>query len=339
MLRFTTAALALTLGCSAFAQSSDPTLTFDVATIKPAAPPAAVDGKRTIRMGPSGGPGTADPGQINYSFMNLHQLITAAWGLKTYQVTGPATIDSERFEITAKVPRGASKEDVKVMLQNLLKTRFGLKYHNDKKEMAVYALVPGKNGPKLTESADQSDPSAAPPVAPPSEGGPTATAGPPPPPDPQRMKMGPDGMPAMLGRPGGFNVAMMMTPNGARMKMGGKQVTLSQLSDTLSNQLDKPAVDMTGLTKRYDITLDFAPDMGAMQSKSGGMMPLGPPPGGGEMHGAGPGPGDGPRAANPEDAATLFTALQEQLGLKLEPKKAPVELLVVDDVSKSPTEN
>ena len=339
MLRLTTAALSLTLICSAFAQSTDPTLTFEVATIKPAAPPSMTGGRVAIRMGPSGGPGTADPGQINYTFMNLHQLIAMAWGLKNYQVTGPSTIDTDRYEITAKVPRGATKDDVKVMLQNLLKSRFGLKYHEDKKEMAVYALVAAKNGPKLTESADQSDPVAAPPAAPPSEGGPNATAGPPPPPDPKNFKMGRDGMPMMQGRPGNFSNAMMMTPNGARMKIAGKQVTVAQLADSLSTQLDKPCVDMTGLTKRYDIALDFAPDVNAMQGKMGGMMlPPGAPNVGGEMHGAGPAP-DGPRAGNPEDAATLFTALGEQLGLKLESRKAPVQLFVVEEVSKSPTEN
>ena len=106
MIRFTTAACSLVLACSAVAQTPDPNLTFDVATVKPAPPPTAADGRRMIRMGSSGGPGTADPGQINYSFMNLHQLIVLAYGVKSYQVTGPSTIDSDRFEITAKIPHG-----------------------------------------------------------------------------------------------------------------------------------------------------------------------------------------------------------------------------------------
>ena len=345
MIRLTTAAITLALACSAVAQTADPNLTFDVATVKPAPPPTSADGKRMIRMGPSGGPGTSDPGQINYQFMNLHQLIVLAYGVKNYQVTGPSSIDSDRFEITAKVPRGATKDDVKIMLQNLLRDRFGLKIHHDEKEMSVYGLVAAKNGSKLKESADQSDPSAAPPTPPPSDGGPSATAGPPAPPDPGAIKRGPDGMPILpKGRPGGIMAAMVMTPNGARMKLSGQQIQLSQLADSLSSQLDKPAVDLSGLNKRYDIALDFAPDMGAMQAK-GGMM-LGPGPGGPMGGGGGAavsGVGEqhpGGRDADPSvDAANLFTALQEQLGLKLEPRKAKVDLIVVDSSNKSPTEN
>ena len=126
-------------------------------------------------------------------------------------------------------------------------------------------------------------------------------------------------------------------PAGMRMKLIGKQVLLSQLVDNLGGQLDRPCLDMTGLTKRYDITLDFAPDMGAMQAK-GGMMMMGPGPMGGAP-GAGPG-GEGKQSADPSaDSATLFTALQEQLGLKLEQRKAPSELIVVDGVNKKPKEN
>ena len=126
----------------------------------------------------------------------------------------------------------------------------------------------------------------------------------------------------------------------------GRQVRLSQLADSLSSQLDKPAVDMTGLDKRYDITLDFAPDMGAMQAKNGGMMMMGGPGpgpmGGGAGAGAGAGearPGGHGDADPTMDSASLFTALQEQLGLKLEPRKAKVDLIVVDSANRSPTEN
>jgi uncharacterized protein (TIGR03435 family) len=337
LFRITTAAFSIVFACAAFAQTSDPNLTFDVATIKVAPPPTPVDGKMMVRVGPHGGPGSNDPGRITYSFMNLHQLIVSAWGVKNYQVTGPAAIEGDRYDITAKVPNGASKDDIKVMLQNLLKERLGLKVHREQKVMAVYALVVGKNGPKLTESEDQSDPRAASPT-PLADGGPAATAGPPALPDPGRMKMGPDGMPAgpML-RPGGIGVMMRPGPAGMRMKLIGKQVLLSQLVDNLGGQLDRPCLDMTGLTKRYDITLDFAPDMGAMQAK-GGMMMMGPGPMGGAP-GAGPG-GEGKQSEDPSaDSATLFTALQEQLGLKLEQRKAPSELIVVDGVNKKPKEN
>jgi len=94
------------------------------------------------------------------------------------------------------------------------------------------------------------------------------------------------------------------------------------------------------LTKRYDITLDFAPDVSTMNAKMGmsGMM-AGPPPGGGGGRGPDAGPGGPPLGEPQVDSASLPAALQEQLGLKLEQRKAPVELLVVDKVDKAPTEN
>ena len=357
MHRLTSTAISLAaLACSAVAQTADTNLTFDAAVIKPAELPTmggGGGGKMMFRMGAQGGPGTADPGQISYAMMNLHQLLALAYGVKSYQITGPALIDTERFDITVKVPHGASKDDVQIMLQNLLKDRFALKYHREKKDMAIYALVVGKNGPKLAESADQSDPNAAPlPSTSADGGGPNSRAAPPQPPPlaPGALKRGPDGMPILPSRPG-VSAMMMMGPNGARMKINAKQATLSQLTDTLSNQLDKPASNLTGLDKRYDFTLDFAPDTGAMANKPGNLM-MGVGAGGGgtanvAFSNSGPGGGggdhagpDGPRAASPEEgAATLFSALQSQLGLKLEPRKAPMDIITVESASKTPTEN
>ena len=86
--------------------------------------------------------------------MPLKNLIQSAYRVKSYQVSGPAWLDSERFEIIAKLPEGASQEQVPEMLQKLLQERFGLKLHRETKELPIYALVVGKNGPKLEEVAD-----------------------------------------------------------------------------------------------------------------------------------------------------------------------------------------
>ena len=324
------------------AHAADPSLTFEVATVKASPPPNTVDGKRIIRAGPQGGPGTSDPGQISFSFVNMKNLLMTAFGVKAYQISGPAWLDTERYDIVAKIPPGATKDDVKIMLQNLLKERFQLAVHRETKEMAVFELVVAKDGPKLKESADQSDPEAAPRPGTPGEGGPSAEAPPPPgPPDPSKIKMGKDGMPeipAALRRPGVMMMAMM-SPTGARMKLDGNRATISQLIDTLANQSDRPILDKTGLTARYDFTLDFAPDQGAMTAKMGALgPPPPPPPGGGPGPGAGLGGGDlGP---HPEtDALPLQAAIQKQIGLRLEAKKDSVDLLVIDHIEKTPTEN
>jgi len=334
----------LAFACAGLAsgQQPNPSLTFEVATVKAAAPPGSPDGKRMIRVGAQGGPGTNDPGQIKYEFLSLRDLITRAYGVRNDQVSGPPFLASERFDIVAKIAPGATKDDVKVMLQNLLKERFQLAVHRETKEMAVFELVVAKDGPKLKESADQSDPEAAPRPGTPGEGGPSAEAPPPPgPPDPSKIKMGKDGMPeipAALRRPGVMMMAMM-SPTGARMKLDGNRATISQLIDTLANQSDRPILDKTGLTARYDFTLDFAPDQGAMTAKMGALgPPPPPPPGGGPGPGAGLGGGDlGP---HPEtDALPLQAAIQKQIGLRLEAKKDSVDLLVIDHIEKTPTDN
>jgi uncharacterized protein (TIGR03435 family) len=325
--------LAVTAAPVALAQQPDSSLAFEVATVKPATLPGAPDGKHMIRVGSQGGPGTSDPGQISYSFLSLRNLLAQAFDLKTYQVSGPDWLDSERFDIVAKAPKGATKGDVRIMLRNLLKERFQLAFHRDKKELPGYALVAGKSSPKMKESEDQSDPNA----APASGASPDAAPPPPPPGEPGRLKVGKDGMPELppgVQRPGIMMMAAM-SPNGIRMKLSGHSATSAQLAESLSNQVDRPVVDMTGLTARYDFTLDFAPDPSAMMAKMG-PMPAGmmPPPG------AGGGGDTVPRASLPEtDAATVFAAVQSQLGLKLEAKKAPVEMLVIDHLEKTPAEN
>jgi uncharacterized protein (TIGR03435 family) len=144
-----------------------------------------------------------------------------------------------------------------------------------------------------------------------------------------RMKMGADGMPQLP--PGvGRNGLMMMMMNG-RMRMVGNRQPISAVIEMLGNQLGRPVVDATELKAKYDFTLDFAPD--GMNGPMGMMPP--PPP----QHDGGPGAG-GPVASAPDSAGpTIFTALQEQLGLKLEQKKGPVDLLVIDRLEKVPTEN
>ena len=116
----------------------------------------------------------------------------------------------------------------------------------------------------------------------------------------------------------------------ARMAANGQPI--GQLAEMLSNQLSRPVLDMTGLKAKYDYTLEFAPDETSMGMMKGMPMPM-PPPG----EGAG---GAGPAAtADGSSGPTIFSALQEQLGLKLEARKGPVDMLVIDTVEKAPTEN
>jgi uncharacterized protein (TIGR03435 family) len=316
---------------SSFAQAppADKSLTFEVASIKPAAPPTPDGQGRIFMRGPSGGPGTKDPGRISYPFMSLKSILMIAYDVKNYQITGPAWLDTERFDITATMPPDTTKEQFHIMLQNLLADRFKMTLHREKKELPMYSLVVAKGAPKMKESAPNN------PVA---DG--DGTPGPPPlPPGPP--KIGPDGFPILpagvAGRPGLF---MMMMPGRARLT--ATQQTMQDFANRLTSQLNRPVVDSTGLTAKYDFILTYAPDPnegpGGRGGPGGGLFVAVGPPGGGR--GPAPGPGSDSTFIPEGDAPQpLFGALQSQLGLKLEPKKGDVDIIVIDRMEKTPTEN
>src|SRR5207244_4084995 len=136
------------------------------------------------------------------------------------------------------------------------------------------------------------------------------------------IRMGKDGMPQL---PPGAGRGPMMMMNG-RGHLAAKNMNMAGIVDLLARQLDRPVLDQTGLKGNYDFTLDYTPEEG-----QGMMLPPGiPPPGAAEAH-----------AAIPESSSglSLSAAMQAQLGLKLEPKKGPVDLVVLDHVEKIPTEN
>jgi uncharacterized protein (TIGR03435 family) len=235
-----------------------------------------------------GGPGSSDPGRITYTNISLMSVLTRAYDVKAYQISGPDWLDMERYDIAAKVPAGATKEQFNLMLQNLLAERFNLALHHESKEVQGYELVPGKRGPKLRESTEveSSDPG---PRMPP--------------------KMDANGFP-QLDRPG---MVMMMTmgPKGSIARLTAKAVPVFALIQNLTGQLKRPVMDKTGLTGKYDFTLEFAPE---------GLSPV-------QL--------DAPDESGPN----LLTAVQEQLGLKLEPKKTLLDMLIIDRADKTPTEN
>ena len=308
MFRFACAALAI---CAAAMAQTPPSPTFEVASIKPAAPQEM--GRMMIGM--RGGPGTPDPTQVTITNMSLTMLVQVAYDVKDYRVTAPKWMDTTRFDIVAKIPAGAKKDDLQAMMRNLLAERFKLVAHKETKEAPIYTLVVGKNGPKLKESSKETPPPA---DADASAGG-RGPIGP-----PQRDK---NGFPMLRGGRGNI---MLMNPNG-RLQMVGGHVTMAQLAGNLSGQLGRPVIDKTGLTGEYDYQLEFT------REGLAGMRGLpAPPPGGG----AGPGEvGRGPAIDNPEPGPSIFTAIQEQLGLKLESRKGPVDLIVVESCEKTPTEN
>ena len=296
-LLLTAAAAVVVVGPAAVGVATSQTAkpAFEVASVKLSAGP--MDRSRVI--GCAGGPGTSSPGQFNCYSATLNMMVGQAYGLRPYQLPS-ASADAARFDVAAKIPASATREQIKTMLQNLLEERLKLAYHYEKKEMQVYELVVGKSGLKMKES-----PPAPPPAA---DGAPPALPFPP-------VRIGPDGFPALGARRGVPSIQMLIT-GGRRIISNG--CSMEQIVPMLSNQLGRPVTDATGLKGNYDFTLTFVADTPDRPAPTpDGAVPIAP-----EI-----------------DAPPLLTAVQEQLGLKLEAKKGEVDVFVIDHAAKVPTEN
>ncbi|MGD1092958.1 MAG: TIGR03435 family protein [Bryobacteraceae bacterium] len=295
--------LAFAFATAVFGQTGP---TFDVASIKPAVPPGMPDrmsGKFRVGM-------NIDGARVDIGFMSLADLIRIAYRVKPYQITGPNWMSSERWDIQATLPDGASRDQVPEMLQALLVERFGLKVHRENKEHAVYALIVGKNGPKLKESEPDAHAS--------------ASAG------SNQVSVNRDdkGVVVTGGRAG--NTRMSMGPGGT-MHMEAAGMTMAQLTEMLSGFVDRPVVDMTDLKGNYQVAMDVSrEDLVNVARRAGVMMTPG---------GLGGDPGKPPEeTASDPSGSSIFEAIQ-QLGLKLDPRKAPLDIIVVDHLEKAPTEN
>ena len=128
------------------AMAQTPAPQFEVATIKPPAPQPN-DGHTHSRM-------SVDNNRLLYANVTLKDALAQAYNVQRYQVSGPDWIDTDRFDIQAKIPEG-KRAQVPEMLQNLLADRFGLKIHRETKELPVYALVVAKGGPKFKAAESQ----------------------------------------------------------------------------------------------------------------------------------------------------------------------------------------
>lgn len=204
------------------------------------------------------------------------------------------------------MPPETTTQQFQQMLQNLIGERFQLKFHNESKQITGYSLVVSKGGIKA--------PLARPRVAEDS-----------PPPIPGRgpRQMGPDGFPIPPPRIGpGF---IFQSVTGDRVRMIGQAKTMPELALELGPMLDSQVVDVTGLSGAYDLTISFAGRFGPH-----GITPATP----------GASPANDAAAQPPADSLPdLFSALQFEVGLKLEAGKIRVEVMVVDHMEKVPRGN
>jgi uncharacterized protein (TIGR03435 family) len=256
----------------AFAQAAGPTL--EVASVR-----------EHVSTGPQEDATRVISGnRVAWVDFTLTNLVSQAYNLKAYQMVsavpawmgGGSTLSdivaksrsAEHYDVLAKAEGEATLtlDQAALILQTVLADRFHLRVHWEMRNLPVYKLVVGKNGPKLKQSAP----------------------------------------------------AAKDEPNSSFGSSGGRiterKVTLSQVAGMLSMEVDRPVLDRTELKGFYGFTLEWSLDGGQMAAALG--------------------------ITRDDDPSrpSIFTAVQEQLGLKLEPGRAPIDVLVIDHAEK-PSQN
>ncbi|MGP8259718.1 MAG: TIGR03435 family protein [Acidobacteriaceae bacterium] len=224
---------------------------FEVATIKPA-DPNKLKGNFFI-----GGH------RIVIENQSVNSLMVFAYAIHQQQIVdGPAWLDTRKYDIVgqADVEGVPNLRQIQEMLQKLLESRFNLRLHREKRDLAIYTITVAKGGPRLAKSPDSAN-----------------------------------GLPTQSGSGSGGQQVRKFTNN-----------TMSDFALGMQAFMDRPVVDKSGLAGRYDFVLKWTPDES--------------------------------NTTDPNAAPGIFTAVQEQLGLKLEPAKGPTDVLVVDHIEE-PSEN
>jgi uncharacterized protein (TIGR03435 family) len=305
---------------AAFAQTpATPTLSFEVASVKPAGPldPAAIaQGKMRIGM-------KVDGAMVDIGSFALKDLIRTAYEVKDYQISGPDWLSSgmgaARFNVQAKLPEGATEKQVPQMLQGLLADRFKLVVHRESKDQSVYALVVAKSGLKLKEA--EPDPPAPETPEEPKKGETVIGQGS----SQVRISGSMENGKGVTMR-GGPQGNMKMSMVDGKMHMEAAKMDMPTLAEFASRFVDRPVVDMTELKGKYQVGLDLSMDDLKNIARAAGM--------GAAMGGPDKATGE----ASDPSGSSIFMSLQ-QMGLKLEARKAPLALIVIDHLEKSPTEN
>jgi uncharacterized protein (TIGR03435 family) len=269
---------------------------FEVASIRPCRPgdDSGDDGRKGGRKG-GGGPNPS-PNRLVTGCETVESLIRSAYVLyATDQLIrdpssppiegGPAWIRSEHYQVTAKADSAAGAGAMNGRLMRaLLEERFKLKVHRQAKEVPVYAMTVAESGVRMTPW----QPGSCTPMEPGTLAGTR-------PENPCRV---------------------LIRQRGPNLALEGKGATLAEIAKLLFLLVDHPVVDRTGLSGRFDIDVEFAPEQ-----RPAAFRPPDEP--------SGPAP-----PAEEPTAPRIFTAFVKQLGLKLEAGNGPRESLLIDHVER-----
>jgi uncharacterized protein (TIGR03435 family) len=243
--------------------------------------------------------------QVRFVGLPLKEYIVNAFGVKPQQIVGPDWLGQgdQRFDLAATIPAGGSAEQLPQMLQALLADRFQMKAHRESREFPVYALGVAKSGPKLQPSQLPE---------------PAAAAGEKPPPVEVVATGTNSGTSIDLG--GGSSVAF------GNNQLVVRKMTMATFAELLTRFVDRAVVDQTGLTGAYDVVIDIAPeDYQGLMIRSAVNAGVALPP-------------QALRMLDNANTDPLSGPLRN-VGLTLESRRAPLDVIVVDSISKTPTEN
>lgn len=242
-----------------------------------------------------------DGAQIHAAGLTLRDLLGIAYQIKATLISGPDWTASEQFDVSATLPAGSTRAQLPEMFQALLADRFQVKVHKDKRDFAVYALLVGKGGLKMKETPPDANDK-----------------------EDDRLR---------------GNVETTRTGNGASVNFGrgtsftfannrfeARKMSMALFAGNLERFADRQIVDMTGLTAQYDFAFDVTPEEYiAMQLRAAVWVGAVLPP-------------EAQKMLDASSPAALGDALQE-IGLRLDARKAPLDVLVIDDALKTPIAN
>jgi uncharacterized protein (TIGR03435 family) len=233
-------ALLLSLAFFCLAEGQTP-VSFEAAAIHPN--PSGTEGS-LVDLEPTG--------RLTVKNSTLKALIRAAYGVQNDQIIdGPKWLDTDRYDIEAKTSGPISQDREQPLMQNLLADRFKFKVHRDSRELTVYLLELGRNGPQFKKNLS-----------------------------------------------GSSSIHTNRGPGKTQITVTG--IGMQQFAGMLAKEMGRGVIDKTGLSDNYDFSLEWDPDQTA-----GSSVP------------------------------SVFAALQDQMGLRLQSQKAKVDVLVIDSAEKA----
>ena len=260
---------------AAQAQTAPGRLAFEVASVKPS-PPAESPMAEMAMRAQENAQESMPVGMIPLKGMtvslhkrSLRSLIATAYRVRMSQVSGPGWIAELRFDVEAKLPEGSSTKTANEMLQTLLEDRFALKVRREARSVSGFALLVGKDGARLTPG--------------------TASTGERPTPEEMRQRM--------------ERMREDMQKKAVGSWWRSPNATAAEIAQAVSRTIQAPVADETGLTEKYDVTLEV------------------------------------PRGEEGDTLEHRVAQAVAKLGLKLEAKKVQVDTVVFESASKTPTEN